>query len=143
MNNLAKYNSSNIVKFLDDIEKYSIGLDNWFDRVSTTHYPQNNYPPYNLIKESETQYKLEVAASGFKSSELTVYTENNQLIVEAEKSCKDDKEYIYRSLSHRNFKRVWSVSDDVTVKSVTFEDGLLVIHLEKIVPEHQKKKVYF
>lgn len=143
MNNLARYNSSNLVKFLDDIDKYSIGLDRWFDRVSTIEHPQNNYPPYNLIKESDTQYRLEVAASGFKSSELTVYTENSQLVVEAEKSCKDDKEYIYRSLSHRNFKRVWSLADDVMVKSVNFEDGLLTVHLEKIVPEHQKKKVYF
>jgi molecular chaperone IbpA len=143
MNNLTRYNSGNLVKFLDDIDKYSIGLDKWLDRVSTIEYPQNNYPPYNLIKESDTQYRLEVAASGFKSSELTVYTENSQLVIEAEKSCKDDKEYIYRSLSHRNFKRVWSLAEDVMVKTVSFEDGLLTVQLEKIIPEHQKKKVYF
>jgi molecular chaperone IbpA len=143
MNSLTKYNSNTLIKLFEDLDRYSIGLDNWFDRVSTVTYPQSNYPPYNLIKESETQYKLEVAASGFKPSELTVYTENNQLVIEAEKSCKDDKEYIYRSLSHRNFKRIWSLADDVIIKSVNFEDGLLTIHLEKIIPEHQKKKIYF
>lgn len=143
MTNLSKYNQNSLVKFFDDLDRYSIGLDNWFDRVSTVSYPQSNYPPYNLIKESETQYNLEVAASGFKPSELTVYTENNQLVIEAEKSHKDEKEYVYRSLSQRNFKRIWSLSDDVRVTNVKFEDGLLMVHLEKIIPEHQKKKVFF
>ncbi len=143
MTTLAKYDTSNLVKIFEDLDKYSIGLDNWFDKVSTITYPQSNYPPYNLIKESETEYKLEIAASGFKSSELTVYTENNELIVEGEQSCKEEKEYIYRSLSHRNFKRIWSLSEDVRVKSVNFEDGLLLIQLEKIISEHQKKKVFF
>ena len=143
MTALAKYDTSNLVKIFEDLDKYSIGLDNWFDKVSTITYPQSNYPPYNLLKVSDTCYKLEIAASGFKSSELTVYTENNRLIVEAEKSCKEEKEYIYRSLSHRNFKRIWSLSEDVRVKSVNFEDGLLLIQLEKIISEHQKKKVFF
>ena len=142
---ITKYYTANngLEKLLQDIEKNSIGMDEWFHRFGSLHESSTNYPPYNLIKESDSHYKLEVAASGFKSSELTVYTENSQLIIEAEKSCKDDKEYIYRSLSHRNFKRVWSLADDVMVKSVNFEDGLLTVHLEKIVPEHQKKKVYF
>lgn len=143
MTNLSKYNANSISKFFDDLDRYSIGLDNWFDRVSTVSYPQSNYPPYNLIKESDTYYKLELAASGFKASELTVYTERNQLVIETEKSHKDEKEYVYRSLSNRNFKRIWSLSDDVCVKSVSFEDGLLIVHLEKIIPEHQKKKVFF
>jgi molecular chaperone IbpA len=64
-------------------------------------------------------------------------------VVEAEKSCREDKEYVYRSLSNRNFKRVWSLSDDVIVKTVSFNDGLLNVYLEKIIPEHQKKKVFF
>ncbi len=143
MTTLTKYDTASLNKFFDDLDRYSIGLDNFFDRVSTVSYPQSNYPPYNLLKVSDICYKLELAASGFKSSELTVYTENNQLVVEAEKSCKDDKEYIYKSLSHRNFKRIWSLSEDVRVKSVNFEDGLLLIQLEKIISEHQKKKVFF
>jgi molecular chaperone IbpA len=139
---LAKYNSSALSKLLDDLVPYSIGLDDWFNRVSNVN-TQTNYPPYNLIRESDHRYKLEVAAAGFKDSEIHVYTENNQLVVEGKKENKESVDYVFRSLSHRNFQRVWSLSDDVKVDSVNFKDGLLTVSLERVVPEHQKKKVYF
>lgn len=144
MSTLVKYsNYDNINKFFNDIEKYSIGLDGWLDRVSSLNYSQPNYPPYNLIKVSETEYSLEIALAGFKSNELTVYTENGQLVIEGNKSSNEEKEYLYRSLSHKNFKRVWSLAEEVEVKNVSFNEGLLVVSLEKIIPEKQKKKVFF
>jgi molecular chaperone IbpA len=143
MTNLTKFNSPSFVKFFNDIDKTSIGLDNLFDRLYANEHNRDNYPPYNLIKESDTQYRLELAVSGFKSNELTVYTENNQLIIESTKVNEKEYEYIHRSLSNRNFRRIWSLSDDVVVKEVIFEDGLLSLILEKIIPEHQKKKVFF
>lgn len=142
MNTLTKYNTSNLSKFLDDLVPYSIGLDDYFSRVSSFN-TQTNYPPYNLIRESDHRYRLEVAAAGFKSDELHVWTENNQLIIEGKKENKENVDYVYRCLSHRNFQRVWNLSDDVKVNSVDFNDGLLVVSLERVVPEHQKKKVYF
>ena len=142
MTTLAKYNTSNLSKFLDDLIPYSIGLDDYFSRVSFPN-TQTNYPPYNLIRESDHRYRLEVAAAGFKSSEIHVYTENNQLIIEGKKEGKESVDYVYRSLSHRNFQRVWTLSDDVKVNSVDFNDGLLTVSLERVIPEHQKKKVFF
>lgn len=142
MNTLTKYNTSNLSKFLDDLIPYSIGFDEYFSRVSSLN-TQTNYPPYNLIRESDHRYRLEVAAAGFKSDELHVWTENNQLIIEGKKENKENVDYVYRSLSHRNFQRVWNLSDDVKVNSVDFNDGLLVVSLERVVPEHQKKKVLF
>ena len=144
MTALTKFNHYNSIdKFFNDIEKYSIGLDGLLDRVSNVNHLQSNYPPYNLIKVSDFEYSLEVAVAGFKSNELTVYTENGQLVVEGNKSSNEDKEYLYRSLSHKNFKRVWSLAEEIEVKKVSFEDGLLVVKLWKIVPDKQKKKVYF
>ena len=144
MTALTKFNHYNSIdKFFNDIEKYSIGLDGWLDRVSNVNHLQSNYPPYNLIRVSDSEYSLEVAVAGFKSNELTVYTENGQLVVEGNKSSNEDKEYLYRSLSHKNFKRVWSLAEEIEVKKVSFEDGLLVVKLWKIVPDKQKKKVYF
>jgi molecular chaperone IbpA len=142
MNTFAKYNSATLSKLLGDLVPYSIGLDDWFLRVSSIG-PQNNYPPHNMIRESDNKYRLEVAAAGFKSSEIKVYTENNQLVVEGKKEDKESVEYVYKTLSNRTFQRVWNLSDDVSVTSVKYEDGLLVIKLERVVPEHQKKKVYF
>lgn len=142
-NTLAKYNASNIEKFLNDIEKYSIGMDEWFHRMGALHQTDTNYPPYNVIKESNTDFRVEVALAGFKKDQITVYTENNKLFIEGEKEVNNDKEYVHHGLANRAFTRVWTISDDVEVKEVTFEDGLLSIKLSKIVPEHQKKRVWF
>jgi molecular chaperone IbpA len=143
MYTIAKYNTGNIQKFIDDIEKYSIGMDEWFNRFSSLHQTETNYPPYNVIKESSTQTRLEIALAGFKSNEISVYTENNKLFVEGNKEPNDEKEYVHRGLATRSFTRVWTISDDVEVKKVVFEDGLLNIELSRIIPEHQKKKVWY
>lgn len=140
---LAKYNTDNIDKFLNDIEKYSIGMDEWFNRLGTVHESYNNYPPYNLIKESEIEYRLELALAGYKNEDIEVSTEWNKLSIEAKKVENSDVgEYIHNGLAKRAFTRTWTLSDDVQVTDVKFEHGLLVIKLQRIIPEHQKKKVY-
>ena len=143
MYTLAKYNAGNIEKFLTDIEKYSIGMDEWLHRFGAQHQTDTNYPPYNVIKESNTEFRVEVALAGFKKDQITVYTENNKLFIEGEREINHDKEYVHHGLANRAFTRTWTISDDVEVKEVNFEDGLLTISLCKIVPEHQKKKVWF
>jgi len=141
---LAKYNTANIDKFLNDIEKYSIGMDEWFNRFDTVHESTTNYPPYNLIKESETEFRLELALAGYKKEDIRVSTEWNKLSIEAVKKEKtqDTVEYLHNGLAKRAFMRTWTLSDDVKVFDVKFEDGLLVIKLNRIIPEHQKRKVY-
>jgi molecular chaperone IbpA len=141
---LAKYNTGNIDKFLNDIEKYSIGMDEWFNRFDTVHESTTNYPPYNLIKESETEFRLELALAGYKKEDIRVSTEWNKLSIEAVKKEKtqDTVEYLHNGLAKRAFTRTWTLSDDVKVSDVKFEDGLLVIKLNRIIPEHQKRKVY-
>jgi molecular chaperone IbpA len=141
---LTKYNTGNIDKFLNDIEKYSIGMDEWFNRFDTVHESTTNYPPYNLIKESETEFRLELALAGYKKEDIRVYTEWNKLSIEAVKKEKtqDTVEYLHNGLAKRAFTRTWTLSDDVKVSDVKFEDGLLVIKLNRVIPEHQKRKVY-
>ena len=140
---LAKYNTGNIDKFLNDIEKYSIGMDEWFNRFDTVHESTTNYPPYNLIKESETEFRLELALAGYKKEDIKVSTEWNKLSVEAKKSeTSDVGEYLHNGLAKRAFTRTWTLSDDVKVSDVKFGDGLLVIKLNRVIPEHQKRKVY-
>lgn len=140
---LTQYNSGNIEKFLNDVNKYSIGMDEWFDRIGSLHQTETNYPPYNVIQESNVDFRLEVALAGFKKSEITVFTENNKLFIEGDKEVNSEKEYVHHGLATRAFKRAWTISDDIEVTEVTFEDGLLTVKLSKIVPEHQKKKVWF
>lgn len=139
---LAKYNTSNLQKFLDDVDKYSIGMDEWFHRFNSLHQTEANYPPYNIIEESNVSLRVEVALAGFKKSEISVYTENNKLFVEGQKEEDSTENYKFRGLAKRSFNRAWTIPDDIRVDEVFFEDGLLTVRLHKIIPEHQKRKDY-
>jgi molecular chaperone IbpA len=102
-----------------------------------------NYPPYNLIKHDSSNFTIEVALAGFKREEIEVSTEQNILRVASRNEEKDTtRTYLHKGLSKRSFIRTWQLSEDVRVKDVVFEDGLLTIDLEKIIPEHQKRTVY-
>lgn len=142
MTTLAKYHTANLDKFLQDIDKYSIGLDEWFHRFNSLHQTETNYPPYNLVKEDSVTFKLEIALAGFKRNEITVTTESGKLFVEGQTE-KKEAEYIHQGLAKRAFNRSWTLSDDVEVRDVNFEDGLLTIELKRIIPEHQQRKVWF
>ena len=66
MTNLMKFHSADIPALLDRINKYSIGMEDYFDRLGTLHETQTNYPPYNLVQLSNVEYRLELALAGFK-----------------------------------------------------------------------------
>lgn len=142
MTALTKYHTANLDKFLQDIDKYSIGLDEWFHRFNTLHQTESNYPPYNLVKEDSITFKLEIALAGFKRNEISVTTESGKLFVEGQTE-KKDSQYIHQGLAKRAFTRSWTLSDDVEVRDINFEDGLLTIELKRIIPEHQQRKVWF
>ena len=129
-------------KYLMEIQRNSIGLDEWFKRFDTAYETHTNYPPYNLIKESSVDFRLEIALAGYKRDDIRVSTEWNKLFVESGKVRNSEDEYIHQGLAKRAFKRTWTLSDDVEVKDVSFEDGLLTIKIKRVIPEHQKRKVY-
>jgi molecular chaperone IbpA len=129
-------------KYLMEIQRNSIGLDEWFKRFDTAYESHTNYPPYNLIKESSVDFRLEIALAGYKREDIEVTTEQSKLFVEAKKASGSNDEYLHQGLAKRAFTRTWTLSDDVEVKDVSFADGLLTVKLNRVIPEHQKKKVY-
>ena len=134
------YGSGDLQKFVDDIEKYSIGMDEWLHRMGAVHETKTNYPPYNLVKESSVRFRLDIALAGFKKEEIKVYTENNKLFVEGAQDREEDlDEYIHKGLASRDFTRVWTISDDVRVEGVDYVDGVLSVVLQRIIPDHQKR----
>ena len=133
------YGAGELQKFVDDIEKYSIGMDEWLHRMGAVHETKSNYPPFNRVKLSNVRERLELALAGFKKEEIKVYTENNKLFVEGAKPKDDEREYISKGIAARDFTRVWTISDDVVVESVDFVDGILSIELQRIIPDHQKR----
>ena len=143
MGNLARYTAADLPALLDRISKNSIGMHDYLDRVFDFQETTSNYPPYNLIQFNNHESKLEIALAGFKKDELKVYTEFGKLYVEGKKEESEDVgEFVHRGLAQRSFQRVWTITDDTEVGSVKFEDGLLTVELNKIVPEHHTRKEY-
>ncbi len=142
MNTLARYHAANLPELMERINRNSIGLDDYLNRFFDSPASQN-YPPYNLVQESNVRSRLEIALAGFKKEEVHVYTEYGKLYVDGKREDKEDaSEYLHKGLAQRSFTRSWTISDDTEVREVRFEDGLLVVELSKIVPEHHTRKDY-
>ena len=141
---LMKYNAANVNQLFDRINRNSIGMDEYFDRLFTLHETTSNYPPYNLVTVSNVESRLELALAGFKKKQVNVYTQDGKLFVEGQKEDEEtETEYVHRGVAKRSFTRAWTLSDETEVRSVTFEDGLLSITLGKVVPEAHKRKDWF
>ena len=142
MTNITRYNAADLSQLMDRIVKNSIGMDDYFDRFWGAD-TQSNYPPYNLVQVNNVESRLEIALAGFKKKEVKVYTEFGKLYVEGKKKESETVgEFVHKGLAQRSFTRVWTVSDDTEVRGVEFTDGLLVVQLGKIVPEHHARKEY-
>ena len=142
MTNLTQYHTANLPELMKIIKQNGIGMDDYLNRFFNES-PQSNYPPYNLIQVNNHESKLEIALAGFKKDELKVFTEFGKLYVEGVKEDKEtDGEYLHKGLASRSFNRVWTITDDTEIRSVRFNDGLLVIELGKVVPEHHARKDY-
>lgn len=141
MTNLTRYAAADLPTLLDRINRNSIGMDEYFDRIFNLHETTKNYPPYNLVQVSNVETRLEIALAGFRKAEVNVYTESGKLFVEGQKEDRETgTDYLHRGVAQRSFTRSWTMADDTEVGSVEFEDGLLTIVIKKIVPEHHQRK---
>ena len=141
--NLARYHAANLPELMDKISKHGIGMDDYLDKFFNSDFPQSNYPPFNLVQLNNHESRLEIALAGFKKDEVKVYTEFGKLYVEGKKEEPEvDGTFVHKGLAQRSFQRIWTITDDTEVGSVSFNDGLLVVELKKIVPEHHARKEY-
>ena len=141
--NLARYHAANLPELIEKINRNSIGMDEYLNRFWDGVETTSNYPPYNIIEINNVESRLEVALAGFKKDELKVFTEFGKLHVEGSKEKQeDDRTFRHRGVAARSFSRVWTLSDDTEIRGVEFTDGLLVVQLGKIVPDHHARKDY-
>lgn len=141
MTNLTRYRTADLDTLMNKIAKNTIGWETPLERFFNMSETITNYPPSNLIELSNVKSRLEVALAGFKKSEISVYTEYGKLFVEGKKEEKETEGvYVHKGIAQRSFVRCWPLSDDAKVSSVVFEDGLLTIELDKVVPEHHSRK---
>ena len=142
MGTLARYHAANLPELFEKISRNSIGMDDYLNRFWDNDVV-SNYPPYNIVQVNNVESRLEIALAGFKKDEVKVYTEFGKLYVEGKKEESDTHgEFVHKGLAQRSFTRQWTLADDTEVRQVSFNDGLLVVQLGKIVPEHHTRKDY-
>src|SRR4029077_17526720 len=109
----------------------TVGFDHLFDLLANAALPQGqeNYPPYNIARSDEDNYRISLAVAGFTPEEISITAEQNQLTVEGQKRSQQNAQYLYQGISARAFRRTFNLADHVKVKGATFEHGLLEIDL--------------
>jgi len=142
---ITKFTSKDIDAIFDASQRFSVGFDDLFYRLHSygVGTPGGQYPPYNIVKESNVKWRIELALAGWAAEDIEVSTESNVLLIKS-KTAKDrqDEDYMHRGVATRTFARGFNLSDDVEVGTVSFTNGMLVVELQKIIPDHQKLKIY-
>ena len=129
----------------NQLTPYAVGFDRVFDNL--TRYVDNNatstgYPPYNIRKEGEYNYAIEMALAGFAREDLEIEVADGVLTIRSVKEKSDDDvSNIYRGISFRKFVRKFTIADDIVVNSAKMENGMLSVDLERIVPEEKKPRL--
>jgi molecular chaperone IbpA len=120
----------------------TIGFDHLADLVdaSLRQATDDNYPPYNIERSGEDAYRITLAVAGFAPEDILVTAEQNTLTVEGKKAEKDEREFLYRGIANRPFRRVFNLADYVQVKNAHLKDGVLTIDLVREVPEAMKPR---
>jgi len=136
-----------------DMEKalgFTVGFDSIFDRLvgaldHTNPNPTKNsqgYPPYNIRKDGDTKYFIEMAVAGFSEEDLEVELKEGILSVQSKPLNEEDEStYVHRGIAKRTFERNFTLSDDVIVKGCGLINGMLTVELEKVIPEEKKSRL--
>jgi molecular chaperone IbpA len=123
----------------------TVGFDRLFDMLENSNMSGagENYPPFDLIREGENEYRIELAVAGFKPDELDITAQQNVLIVSGRKADESEEKgsnYIYRGIANRSFERRFALADHIQVRGADMKDGLLSIELKREIPEAMKPK---
>ena len=125
-------------------DPFFIGFDRMVDRMRANTPGQSNYPPYNIVKVDEDNYAIELAVAGFNKNELVIELKEGVLHIEGKKNSDDVDEstqYLHKGISARSFRRSFTLSDTIVVRGADFNDGILKINLENVIPEEKKPRV--
>ena len=135
---------TNALTIFNQLRPHTIGYDDIFDHFNDMFESsglQNNYPPYDIIKHSETKYDVQVALAGYSKGDIDIEMKDNTLSIKSVKKDEDDKvEILHRGIAKRYFERHFTIADDVKVNGAELKNGLLIVSLERVVPEHKKPR---
>jgi molecular chaperone IbpA len=143
MNNLT-----NELRFdLPTLHRMTVGFDRLFEemqshgyRNSVTTSPNQGYPPYNVERVSDNEWKVTIAVAGFGEADIEITVESGNLNIIGKKEETNDANLLYQGIATRQFNRNFQLADYVEVEEATLKDGMLVLNLVREVPEALKPK---
>ncbi|MER0238721.1 Hsp20 family protein [Fulvimarina sp. MAC8] len=123
----------------------TVGFDRLFSMLDNVSQPESGqtYPPYNIERTGENDYRITMAVAGFAEDELFIESRENTLLVKGEKAENEsDKqvEYLHRGIAGRAFERRFQLADHVEVRGASLKNGLLHVELERVIPEQMKPR---
>lgn len=111
------------------------------DMLGNLSVASSGYPPYNIVKSDDTHYRIEIAVAGFGEDDLMINTADGQLTVEGKIIDREsDEDFVHRGVASRSFRNTWKLAEHVEVIDAKLDKGMLVISMEKVIPEHKKPK---
>ena len=135
----------------NSLRPYSVGFDSMFDEFDRMldsldrGQMSTNYPPYNIRKVEEDNYKIEIALAGFSKEDIEVEIKDRTLTVRNKTKEKvineESNRVIHKGISTRQFERSFTIAEDIKVTEVELVNGLLSISLEKLIPEEKKPRL--
>ena len=123
----------------------TVGFDRLFDMLENSGLGNGgeNYPPFDLIRTGENDYRIDLAVAGFKPDEIDITAQQNVLVVTGKKKEESEKEgsdYVYRGIATRSFERRFALADHIQVRGADMKDGLLSVELVREIPEAMKPR---
>jgi molecular chaperone IbpA len=134
-----------------NLNRHFVGFDKVLNTINTVtdvyaKAASQNWPPYNIVKEDDNHYTIEIACAGFGKQNLDIELANNTLVVKGGFSLDDidpvmnPVQYLYKGIADRVFTRKFTLADNVEVKNAEYINGLLKVYLEHMIPESQKSR---
>lgn len=133
--------------WFSQIRPTSIGFDSLFEHLDAmmkgSVATSTNYPPYNIVKVSDTDYYVEMAVAGFTKDDISINMVDDTLTISADKVSTDDPdvEVIHRGISKRYFSRTFRLAENIEVGDASMENGMLRVNFTRIIPESHKPRV--
>lgn len=123
----------------------SVGFENLnrlFDNVTRTPESEMGFPPYNIEKLGDDSYRITMALAGFTRDELDITVQENTLEISGQAAEREDDQrvFLHRGIAKRAFQRRFQLADIIKVTGASFENGMLNIDLQRVVPEHKKPR---
>jgi len=116
----------------------TVGFDRLLNLLDTAS--EQGYPPYNIERSDENNYRVTVAVAGFADKELSVDVKDRVLTITGKKDEAEKPAYLHQGIAGRGFERSFQLAEHVEVKAARLQNGLLHVDLERIVPEEKKPR---